>query len=482
MSPLHYIPRPPLTPPGSTLIAAMPSKRFSFSSADAHHRSHAENRHEKVGKDAPGGVHATRKDPGRVSLPGGAIAESDWTPQRAESEWTRSFARQRKGRVQRELEAAQEEPARNENVDSLHDGSQSQRERGRHGTRRPMLGKIRRFSANMEEDATRGMSVPASSPLRGSGVGGSGLDFSALRASARERDVLLSVDRSFPKPGGMSASDIANSGLGRHSKLAQWYQGILQGETDFQSNVVYLEVKLRELLGESFPGETPDPDQFRSIVLVDILGRVADATPVTRSLSRLLLDELVRSVFKPPRAPLAAAREQESAAAQGVPSSPARFLGEVPEEEELEEEEGEATEYGEAYFAIAKRLEKQVIALRAEVLELRKNSTTEEDAKRERMANLLGRVMGNLRQTAFTAWRRVVFANNAWKSMRGQLSKRNRVRWTPRAFYKWESVTEKSRREHWQRIAEMMKWENDYKKQSKEEGLSLAGKDEDGVD
>jgi hypothetical protein len=31
------------------------------------------------------------------------------------------------------------------------------------------------------------------------------------------------------------------------------------------------------------------------------------------------------------------------------------------------------------------------------------------------MAKLLGRVMGKLNETAFRAWRRVVFANNAWK-------------------------------------------------------------------
>jgi hypothetical protein len=36
------------------------------------------------------------------------------------------------------------------------------------------------------------------------------------------------------------------------------------------------------------------------------------------------------------------------------------FSLQVPEEGEGEEEEGEATEYGEAYFSIAKRLEKQV--------------------------------------------------------------------------------------------------------------------------
>lgn len=462
------------------MIAAMPAKRFSFSPADTRLRSHAENPHVHVSKDPPGGNMARTTS---IQIPATSLPLLRANGERMETEWTRSFGnrsdRQRKERAQRELEAPQEEPASTDHVDSLHDGSQSHRERGRHGTRRPVLGKIRRFSVPKEEPATQGMAMTG---------GSSGLDFSALRAPAREKDVLLSVDRSFPKPGTLSASDIANSGIGRHSKLAEWYKGVLEGETDFHSNVVYLEVKMRELLGESFPGESQEPDQFRSIVLVDMLGRVADATPATRSLSRLLLDELVRSVFRPPtRAPAAASGDEARGAPEnGVRAFNAKFLGEVPEEQELEEqEEGEATEYGEAYFAIAKRLEKQVTALRTEVLELRKNSTTEEDAKRERMQNLLGRVMGKLNETAFKAWKRVVFANNAWKSMRGQLSKRNRVRWTPRAFYKWESVTEKSRREHWQRIAEMMKWEQDYKHQSKEENnvaSSKSGRDEDGVD
>lgn len=62
------------------------------------------------------------------------------------------------------------------------------------------------------------------------------------------------------------------------------------------------------------------------------------------------------------RAPAAASGDEARGAPEnGVRAFNAKFLGEVPEEQELEEqEEGEATEYGEAYFAIAKRLEKQV--------------------------------------------------------------------------------------------------------------------------
>ena len=92
----------------------------------------------------------------------------------------------------------------------------------------------------------------------------------------------------------------------------------------------------------------------------------------------------------------------------------------------------------------------------------------------------MGRVLGKLNATAFRAWRRAIFRSTAWKvesrvsridyrdparlydprfplvevgrpqTMRGQLNRRSKVRWVPRIFYKWHSVTERARRERWQ--------------------------------
>lgn len=128
-SPL-YIPRPPMTP--GSMIAAMPAKRFSFSPADTRLRSHAENPHVHVSKDPPGGNMARTTS---IQIPATSLPLLRANGERMETEWTRSFGnrsdRQRKERAQRELEAPQEEPASTDHVDSLHDGSQSHRERGR---------------------------------------------------------------------------------------------------------------------------------------------------------------------------------------------------------------------------------------------------------------------------------------------------------------------------------------------------------------
>ena len=118
--------------------------------------------------------------------------------------------------------------------------------------------------------------------------------------------------------------DSLGGAMGIHKKVADWYEEMMTGEDNYRSNVVFLEVKMRELLGEAWPQGSSDPDVVRASVCCDMLGRLIEASPGIKELGLRLLDELIVSIFQPRLQQVKVGKEQskidkEGATHEGAP-------------------------------------------------------------------------------------------------------------------------------------------------------------------
>ena len=91
--------------------------------------------------------------------------------------------------------------------------------------------------------------------------------------------------------------DSLGDAMSRHRKVAGWYKDMMEDD-QYRSNAVYLEVKMRELLGDSWPEQSSGPDVVRASVCCDMLGRLIDSAPTIKELGHKLLEELVVSIFQ----------------------------------------------------------------------------------------------------------------------------------------------------------------------------------------
>jgi hypothetical protein len=147
-------------------------------------------------------------------------AATDWTPTRVKSEWTMSYSSKRRGNLEGQrihgqrqggiVRAVSDWPI-DYTVDSRN-GSQTHRESGRHGSRRPALGG---FQASDLRPASRNVDFSAQIPPEPH----ERPDFSSILAPAREKDVILTVGRLFPRPGSLTSEELANYDMSQHSKF-----------------------------------------------------------------------------------------------------------------------------------------------------------------------------------------------------------------------------------------------------------------------
>lgn len=239
-----------------------------------------------------------------------------------------------------------------------------------------------------------------------------------------------------------------------HNKLDGWYQGIIDTDEEFRSDVLYLEMKMHELLGPSWPERKSEPDIVRTSVFCDMLGRLISSTPAITKLGTAMLDELMASIYQQKGREIGKDVEPR---AEGQISS---YAGDHPERSPPR---GAAIlQLGEPYFSTVRKLQNQVADLQELVAKLRKDRISEEEEKMSKIGNLVGRIMGRLGDMTFIVWKRRAQRNQMWKQHYKQLNRKRAARWVPRVFFKWLASAEEGKRERWKRIAEMLKWERDY--------------------
>ena len=125
----------------------------------------------------------------------------------------------------------------------------------------------------------------------------------ALRRKANESAVKMAVNHYFPSEKQVDASENSEleslgDAMGTQKKVDKWYEEMTAGEDPYRSNVLFLEVKMRELLGEAWPKRAAEPDVVRASVCCDMLARLIEIQPNTKELGLKLLDELIFSIFQ----------------------------------------------------------------------------------------------------------------------------------------------------------------------------------------
>ena len=125
----------------------------------------------------------------------------------------------------------------------------------------------------------------------------------ALRGKANEVEVQMTVNHFFPSEKHLDSCndnelESLSGTLGIHKKLSGWYKEVMGAEDPYRSNVLFLEIKMRELLGEAWKERTTKPDVVRASISCDMLGRLLEATPAIKELGLTLLEELTFSIFQ----------------------------------------------------------------------------------------------------------------------------------------------------------------------------------------
>ncbi len=125
----------------------------------------------------------------------------------------------------------------------------------------------------------------------------------ALRRKDNEGTVKMAVNHYFPSEKQVDASESSEleslgDAMGTQRKVDKWYEEMTVGEDPYRSNVLFLEVKMRELLGEAWPKQAAEPDVVRASVCCDMLARLMEVQPTTKELGMKLLDELIFSIFQ----------------------------------------------------------------------------------------------------------------------------------------------------------------------------------------
>jgi hypothetical protein len=115
--------------------------------------------------------------------------------------------------------------------------------------------------------------------------------------------VKMAVNHFFPSEKQVDASESSEleslgDAMGTQRKVDKWYEEMTVGEDPYRSNVLFMEVKMRELLGEAWPKQAAEPDVVRASVCCDMLARLMEVQPTTKELGMKLLDELIFSIFQ----------------------------------------------------------------------------------------------------------------------------------------------------------------------------------------
>ena len=113
----------------------------------------------------------------------------------------------------------------------------------------------------------------------------------------------MAVNHFFPSEKQVDASESSEleslgDAMGTQRKVDKWYEEMTVGEDPYRSNVLFMEVKMRELLGEAWPKQAAEPDVVRASVCCDMLARLMEVQPTTKALGMKLLDELIFSIFQ----------------------------------------------------------------------------------------------------------------------------------------------------------------------------------------
>ena len=114
----------------------------------------------------------------------------------------------------------------------------------------------------------------------------------------------MAVSHQFPSEKEMETNDCPaleslGIAMGVHKKVEGWYKEMMTGDNLYRSNELFLEIKMRELLGDAWPHRSSEPDVVRAAVCCDMLGRLLELSPSTKQLGLRLLDELVVAIFQP---------------------------------------------------------------------------------------------------------------------------------------------------------------------------------------
>ena len=114
----------------------------------------------------------------------------------------------------------------------------------------------------------------------------------------------MAVSHQFPSEKEMETNDCPaleslGIAMGIHKKVEGWYKEMMTGDNLYRSNELFLEIKMRELLGDAWPHRSSEPDVVRAAVCCDMLGRLLELSPSTKQLGLRLLDELIVAIFQP---------------------------------------------------------------------------------------------------------------------------------------------------------------------------------------
>ena len=252
----------------------------------------------------------------------------------------------------------------------------------------------------------------------------------AFRRKAHDDAVMDAVHHQFPserqmETGDDSELDSIGGAMSMHKKLAGWYQGMTKGDEQYRSTGVYLEVKMRELLGDSWPEQSSGPDVVRASVCCDMLGRLIDSAPTIKELGHKLLDELVVSIFQARSAAssesdtLIAAKQRiqhrslgnaegKDAAqlAETVSKSEASAFRKANEVQDLRRQ-GLLDQWGEPYFVTVNKMSEEVIALteKVKLLQMQVEDPESDEVRNRKMQSLIARLSGKALNQCIHVWK-----------------------------------------------------------------------------
>ena len=354
----------------------------------------------------------------------------------------------------------------------------------------------------------------------------------AFRRKAHDDAVMDAVHHQFPserqmETGDDSELDSVGGAMSVHKKLAGWYQGMTKEDEQYRSTGVYLEVKMRELLGDSWPEQSSGPDVVRASVCCDMLGRLIDSAPTIKELGHKLLDELVVSIFQARSATwsesdtLIAAKQriqhrslgnaegQDAAQlAETVSKSEASGFRKANEDQDLRRQ-GLLDQWGEPYFVTVNKMSEEVIALteKVKLLRMQVEDPESDEVRNRKMQSLIARLSGKALNQCIHVWKRLWQKSALLRKTRKTLRFRfrsdpllcgitvtpplqcptcvlafcasetmliSRLRWRPLCFYRWQAATEKGKAQKNVYIADMLKWEKDYQREFEKERIDAA--------